>query len=141
LHQIIFVGTAERVDDMELDENPADAFPCMSSQQFHRDARAQLYSLVTGLFFDEAHELEVRYRTLEDDGPYIYQLDESLATKLARLDDDLIGEYAELWQECNEIEALDLTSNDLLEFMYLLVHFCQTVANDEELAVFIYSDS
>ena len=140
MHQLIFVAAADQVDELELDENPAASFPVMSSQEYHRGARAQLYSLVTGSFLDEAQGLEILYRSLTDDGPYIYRLDEDTQLKLSRLDEDSLGEFAELWLETEELEAIDRDVNDLYDFLYQFAHLCHVAAQDEELDVFIYSD-
>ena len=139
MHQIIFVGAEDSVAEMAPDENPANEFPCMSSQQFHRDARSQLYALVQGVFLDEAFELEMLEQTLTDDGPYIYRLDPNTQTNLASLDEDGIEQLASAWLECEEIEQLDLADNDLHEFLFQYVHFCQIATNDD-LGVYIYSD-
>ncbi len=139
MHQIIFVGAASSVADMEPDESPANQFPCMSSQQFHRDARAQLYALVTGQFLDEAMGSEVLDQTLTPDGPYIYYLDSRTLQSLAHLDEDGVESLAQAWMQCEEIEQLDLSENDLHEFLFQYVHFCQTASNDD-LGVYIYSD-
>lgn len=139
MHQIIFVGSAESVAEMEVDENPANEFPCMSSQQFHREARAQLYALVTGSFLDEAMDFEDLDQVLAPDGPYIYRLEEKALRALAELEEDQVEEFAQLWMACGEIEQLDLSENDLQEFMFLLVHFCQ-IANNDDLGLYIYSD-
>lgn len=139
MHQIIFVGADDSVANMEPDENPANNFPCMSSQQFHRDARAQLYALAQGLFLDEAFAIEILDQSLGDDGPYIYKLSENTMESLARLEEDGIEELAKAWLECEEIEQLDLSENDLHEFLFQYVHFCQTASNDD-LGVYIYSD-
>jgi hypothetical protein len=139
MHQIIFVGAPDSVADMEPDENPANEFPCMSSQQFHRDARSQLYALAQGVFLDEAYELEILDQTLTDDGPYIYRLDSRTQDTLAHLEEDAIEALARSWLECEEIEQLDLSENDLHEFLFQYVHFCQTASNDD-LGVYIYSD-
>ena len=139
MHQIIFVASADSIASMEIDENPAQSYPCMSSQQFHRDARAQLYALVTGEFLLEASEMEYLDQTFSDEGPYIYTLTKNLLTALARLDEDAVESLSIAWMQCEEIEALDLESNDLHDFMFQLVHFCQIAFNDD-LGLYIYSD-
>ena len=139
MHQIIFVASADSIVDMEPDENPSESYPCMSSQQFHRGARAQLYALVTGEFLQEASEMEYLDLSFSDEGPCIYQLSAKLKDTLARLDEDNVEEIAVLWLQCEEIEALDLETNDLHDFMFQLVHFCQIAYNDD-LGVYIYSD-
>ncbi|MFT6753632.1 MAG: hypothetical protein ACI9VI_002868 [Candidatus Azotimanducaceae bacterium] len=139
MHQIIFVASEDSVESMEADENPSESYPCMSSQQFHRDARAQLYALVTGEFLHEASEMEMLDQALSEEGPYIYKLSMPLVTNLARLEEDPIEEISLSWMECEEIEALDLDANDLHDFMFQLVHFAQIAFNDD-LCVYIYSD-
>ena len=139
MHQIIFVGAAESVAEMEADENPANEFPCMSSQQFHREARAQLYALVTGCFLDEALDLEILDQTLMPDGPFIYLLDPRTQRSIAELEEGQVEELGQLWMTCGEIEQLDLAENDIQEFMFLLIHFCQIAVNDD-LGLYIYSD-
>jgi hypothetical protein len=139
MHQIIFVASEDSVVSMEADENPSESYPCMSSQQFHRDARAQLYALVTGEFLHEASEMEMLDQALTEEGPYIYKLSMVLVTNLARLEEDTIEEISLSWMECEEIEALDLDANDLHDFMFQLVHFAQIAFNDD-LSVYIYSD-
>ena len=83
MHQIFFIGHADDVAELEPDENPADAFTCMSSLQFHRDARAQLYALVTGSFVFDAMDMEILDREISVDGPYLYRLDEGLMGRLS----------------------------------------------------------
>lgn len=135
--EIIFVGDEHRVKSLEIDENPVHVFASMPSHQLHRDARTQLYSLVTGLLFDEALAFERLHRSFTDDGPYIYKLDHRLRDIFASLDEDRIGEFAELWHECAEVESVD---DDLYEFLYQFASFCYAANHDEELDVYIYSD-
>jgi hypothetical protein len=140
MHQIFFIGDPEDVAELEPDENPANGFPCMSSQQFHRDARAQLYALVCGGFVADALEMELLDREISDEGPYLYRLENTLMETLANLEEDQVESFAALWLECEEIEAMNLETNDLFDFMFLLVHFCRTACSDD-LGVYIYSDS
>lgn len=141
MHQLIFVAAPDQITELELDENPATSFPVMSSQEFHRGARAQLYSLVTGCFLDEAEGLEILFRSLTDEGPYIYQLAGNAMHALSRLDEDALGEFAEMWLETEEIEAIDRDVNDLYDFLYQFAHLCHVAAQDEDLGIFIYADS
>ena len=139
MHQILFLGDPADVADLEADESPVEAFPCMSSQQFHREARAQLYALVMGTFLDEALDLEILERMLTEEGPCIYRLENLLLQRLGELDEGEAEALALEWCTCEEIEQLDLETNDLLGFLFLLVHFCQTAVNDD-LSLYIYSD-
>lgn len=140
-HSIIFVASDDGIDEMELDENPADAFPVMSTLSFHREARAQLYSLITGDFLDDAIGLEVLYREMTDDGPFIYKLDRQLQERMSHLDEDEVAELSGHWLACEELESMDVGESDLYEFMYQYAHFCYTATNADDLDVFIYSDS
>ncbi|MBV1876686.1 MAG: hypothetical protein KUG79_03490 [Pseudomonadales bacterium] len=139
MHQIIFVAAEDSAQAIEWDENPADSFPCMTSQQFHRDARAQLYALATGAFLAEAAEMEYLAKTLSDDGPYLYQFTAPLIQALAQLNEDQVEALANHWLECEEIENLDLSNNDLHDFIFQLIHFCQLSVNDG-LNIYVYSD-
>jgi hypothetical protein len=111
----------------------------MSSQQFHRDARAQLYALVSGEFLHEALEMEYLDQSLSDEGPYIYQLTDQIRESLARLDEDEVEVVSIRWMECEEIEQLNLAENDLHDFLFQLIHFCQIASNDD-LGIYIYAD-
>lgn len=138
--ELIFLGTAERVEELEIDEDPAHAFPCIHSRGLHRDARAQLYALVTGRFFDEALDLEFAERHLTDEGPVIHALERELVQALAGLDEDDIAGYVDLWMECGEVEELDMESDDLIEFVMVLANLCQAAVNEEDLGIYVYSD-
>jgi len=138
---IIFVGSDESVEELEVDEDPADSFPCLATGPLYRDARTQLYALVTGVFFDEAWDFEVLSYTLTEEGPWIYRLATELVEQLAELDEDTIGEYAELWLECEELESLDPDLSDLYDFLYHFVHLCRTALDGEDLGVFVYANS
>ena len=137
---IIFIGSEDQVEELEPDEELVDNFPCMPTQQFHLAARAQLYSLLTGCFLDDAFSLEQLVRGLTDEGPWIYRLDRELVARIAELDEDGIDEFADLWLECEELENLDPEAGDLHEFLYLLTHFCQTTIADDDLDIFVLTD-
>ncbi len=137
--QIIFISSADAVESLEEDENPALAFPCMSSQQFHRDARAQLYALITGEFFQEAREMEALDRMFNTDGPVVYRLEDHLTQVIARLEEDDVEQLCLSWMQCEEIEVMDIEPDDCHEFMFQLIHFSQ-VATHDDLGVYIYSD-
>lgn len=138
--ELIFLGTAERVEELESDEDPAHGFPCIHSRGLHREARAQLYALVTGRFFDEALDLEFAERHLTDEGPVIHALESELVQALAHLDEEDIGRYVDLWMECREVEDLNMEPEDLVEYVMLLVNLCQAAANEEDLGIYVYAD-
>ncbi len=112
----------------------------MSSRQYHREARSQLYALVTHSFSDEAYDLEFVYRAMQDDGPYLYELDESTVTAFARIEEDEAMHLAQLWSECAAMESMELDSADTTDFLFQFIHFCQ-IAHNDNLSLFIYSDS
>lgn len=134
------IGSGDRINELEWDENPAGVFPCMTDHGIHAEARAQLYTLITHSFLEDAMELEPLVRQLGDDGPSIRQLDMSLMNELAGKDENNIEELVDLWIECEPVEALELDREDLNEFLFQLVHFCQTARQDGGLGVYIYSD-
>ena len=134
------IGSRERIDEIEPDENPADVFPCMNAMGIHTEARAQLYTVVMHCFLDEATGLEPLIRSLGVAGPNILQLELSLMNKLAGKDENDIEELVRHWIECEAVEELELDSEDLNDFLFQLVHFCQTAKQGEELGVYIYSD-
>lgn len=137
---IILIGSEERVEDFEADEELTDSFPCMSTAHFDRDARAQLYSLVTNTFLDDALSFEQLARSITEEGPCFYKLDIDLVERLANLDEDEIGEIAEHWLECEELESLDPEVTDLYDYLYQLVHFCRTASADDDLGVYVFAD-
>jgi hypothetical protein len=136
--EIFLIGSPDRVFELEADENPADIFPCMSSFTVHAEARAQLYTLVTHTFLDDAMELEPLLRELTEDGPNIHQLKPSLVEQLASKDENDIEDLVDHWVQCEPIEELELDADDLNEFLFQLVHFCQTARQGEDLGVYVY---
>ena len=134
------ISSEDGIEELEADENPADAFPCMNTHGIHAEARAQLYTLVTRSFLDDAMLLEPLVRQLAEDGPNIHQLDSSLATLLANKDENDIEELVRHWVECEVIEELELDSEDLSDFLFQLIHFCKTAIQGEGLGVYLYTD-
>ena len=133
------IALRERIDELEPDENPADVFPCMNAMGIHIEARAQLYTVVMQCFLDEAMGFESLIHSLGMSGPNILQLELPLMDKLAGKDENDIEELVSHWIECEAVEELELDSEDLNDFLFQLVHFCQT-AKQGELGVYIYSD-
>ncbi len=134
------IGSSERIVELEIDENPVDVFPCMNSFGIHEEARAQLYTIVMDLFLDDAMELEPVVRPMTEDGPFIHQMDNDLVETLASKNEDDIEALVAHWVDCVAVEELALDSEDLSDFLFQLVHFCQTARQDEELGVYIYAD-
>ncbi len=138
--EIFMIGSEDGIEELEADENPADVFPCMNTHGIHAEARAQLYTLVTRSFLDDAMLLEPLVRQLAEDGPNIHQLDSSLATLLANKDENDIEELVRHWLECEAIEELEVDSEDLSDFLFQLIHFCKTATQGEGLGVYLYTD-
>ena len=134
------IGHESGIKEIAADENPADLYPCMNTLGIHAEARAQLYSLVTGSFLDDAMQLEPLVRQLTEDGPNIHLLDTSLTRQLSDRDEDDIEELVSLWLECEPIEALELDGEDLSDFLFQFVHFCKTAIQGDGLGVYLYSD-
>ena len=134
------IGHESGIEEIAADENPADLYPCMNTLGIRAEARAQLYSLVTGSFLDDAMQLEPLVRQLTEDGPNIHLLDTSLTRQLSDRDEDDIEELVSLWLECEPIEALELDGEDLSDFLFQFVHFCKTAIQGDGLGVYLYSD-
>lgn len=141
---IMLLGIEEQVLDLEPDENPADHFPCMPCEGVHTEMRAQLYSQLMGIFFDEAESLELLVLEFGPYGPYVFKLDFTICERLADVQEDDIEQIAATWAEAADMSSLNLDDEDLREvlsrFLYNLVHFCMLTRQETVLSVFIYSE-
>ncbi len=135
---LIVIGTSERIEEFEADENPADTFPCLFAGDIDAEARAHLYAILTRSFLDEAEQMEFYVRSLAEDGPYVYQLENTLIKELSYFPEDDIEQLASVWIESDT--DLSLSVSELSDFAYQLVHFCQTVINEDDLHLYIISD-
>ena len=136
---ILIIGTPEGVAEFDPEDNPADTFPCLFAGAVHKEARAQLYAIITKTFFDEALQMEFFVRELDQDGPYIYQFESQLVTELSYFPEDDVDQLNAVWSET----YLDLNMEDaeLADFIFQLVNFCQVVHNDDELHLYVISDA
>ncbi len=137
---IILIGSPRAIEELDVEENPVDVFPCMNAGSIHTEARALLYCAVTGSFLDDALDLECLVRHLGDEGPVIYGLEESAVHALAALDEDDIEEVVLSWQTSEPLEALAIDSSDLTDFVFQFVHFCQTALQGDDLGIYFYMD-
>lgn len=141
---IMMMAVEEQVLELELDDNPADSFPCMPCEGIYSELRKLLYAQLLNIFFDEAESLEQLVLDFGSDGPWVYKLDVTIADRLADIEEDDIDAIVRDWSESGEMADLDLSDADLQDtlatFLYNLVHFCMLVRQEPVLSVFIYSD-
>ena len=142
--EIMLLGVEEQVLSLEIDENPADNFPCMPSEGIDSEMRTLLYALLMGIFFDEAQSMEQLVLEYGPEGPWVFKLDFTITERLAEVEEDDIDGIALNWSQTGEMSALNMEASDLQEvlarFLFNLVHFCMLVRQEEVLSVFIYSE-
>ena len=141
---IMLLGVEEQVLSLEIDENPADNFPCMPCEGIDSEMRTLLYALLMGVFFDDAQSMEQLVLEYDSDGPWVFKLDYTITERLAEVEEDDIEGIALNWSRSGEMSELGLEPSDLNEvlsrFLFNLVHFCMLVRQEEVLSVFIYSE-
>ncbi len=141
---IMLLGVEKQVLSLEIDENPADNFPCMPSEGIDSEMRVLLYALLMGIFFDEAQSMEQLVLEYGPDGPWVFKLDFTITERLAEVAEDDIDDIALNWSQTGEMSALNMEASDLQEvlarFLFNLVHFCILVRQEQVLSVFIYSE-
>ena len=141
---IMLLGVEKQVLSLEIDENPADNFPCMPSEGIDSEMRVLLYALLMGIFFDEAQSMEQLVLEYGPDGPWVSKLDFTITERLAEVAEDDIDDIALNWSQTGEMSALNMEASDLQEvlarFLFNLVHFCMLVRQEQVLSVFIYSE-
>ena len=141
---IILLGVEEQVLSLEIDQNPADNFPCMPSEGIDSEMRVLLYALLMGVFFDEAQSMEQLVLEYGPEGPWVFKLDFTITERLAEVEEDDIDGIALNWSQTGEMSALNMEASDLQEvlarFLFNLVHFCMLVRHEQVLSVFIYSE-
>jgi len=141
---IMLLGVEKQVLSLEIDENPADNFPCMPSEGIDSEMRVLLYALLMGIFFDEAQSMEQLVLEYGPEGPWVFKLDFTITERLAEVEEDDIDDIALNWSQTGEMSALNMEASDLQEvlarFLFNLVHFCMLVRQEQVLSVFIYSE-
>lgn len=142
--ELMLLGLEDQVLALEIDENPADAFPCMPCEGVHGELRTQLYAQLLGIYFDEAESLEQLVLEFGPYGPYVFKLDVTITDPLAEIEEDDIEGIVRIWSESADVSNIGLADDDLHDvlsrFLYNLVHFCLLIRQEPVLSVFIYSD-
>ena len=88
------------------------------------EMRAQLYSLITGAFLDDCLSLEDEVKQFSAEGPWIARLPRALTQQIANLEEDELTEVVENWSECSDLEAADLTPEELSDYLSMLINLC-----------------
>jgi len=138
MSQLLFFADPLELLNLSPGESPRNAFACMHGRGIDGPARAQLYSIVSGSFLQDALEMEISVDELSTDSSWINGLTDELVDCLGQLDESAISETVAHWQQCEEIETLDVTQDDLLEYLFALVNLCQN-ALQEDARVFTYT--
>jgi hypothetical protein len=137
--QSLFIAIESEMARLQADDNPKDSFTCMNGLGIDLEMRAQLYSLITGDFLDDCLSLEDPVHEFSDEGPWITRLPVELTKKIAALEDDLIIEVVDNWSECSDLEAADLSLEELSDYLSILVHLCHTAAQEADLHIYTYT--
>ncbi len=141
---IMLLGVEEQVLGLEIDENPADNFPCMPCEGVHSEMRTQLYAFLMDIFFDQAESMEQLVLEYSPEGPWVFKLGYTITQRMAEIEEDDIENIALNWAETGEMSELGLEPSDLQEvlgrFLFNLVHFCMLVRQQSVLSVFVYSE-
>jgi hypothetical protein len=136
--QLIFFADSGDLFNLEPGESPRDSFVCMLGLNIHIDARAQLYSIVTGKFLQDALEMEEPVDDLGTDASWIGRLPDELVGLLSDLDEQAIAETVKHWMVCEEMESLQISEDELLDYVFTLVNICQN-AIQEDAGVYTYT--
>ena len=135
----IFIADASLVREPD-DDFFAEDLPSVHCHGIFQEARAQLYSLLMGVFLEDALQYEALIHEGDGDGALVYELAPHLVTTLAEQVEDDIDRLVRQWQETQEIQEVNAVDTDLSEFLFSFINLCQISRNDEELGVFVLSD-
>ena len=123
------------------DEFIAEGLPSMPCRGISSDARAQLYSLVTSTFLEDAMQMELLIIASDGASPSVYELDELLVDSLAQKEEDDLETLVAQWRQTQDIEQLSVENTDLSDFAFTLAHLCRTARNETDLGVFLLADA
>lgn len=133
----LFLARADQLAYLGEYSHPREAFITIECLNFHVEARAQLYSILMNLFYDEARELEVFVDAYEDDGPGVWQLCDDLVMRLADLDEDDIQALAEQLPEYDLLSQAELTEEDVSDFLFPLVTLARNSLDEPGLKLYV----
>jgi hypothetical protein len=136
--QLLFYADSRDLYKLEPGESPKNSFVCMHGLGIHIDARAQLYSIVMGEFLQDALAMEELVDDLGTEASWISRLHGDLVERLGELDERAIAETVTHWMLCEEMESLQISRDDLLEYMFTLVNLCLS-AHQEDACVYTFT--
>ena len=140
----MLLGLEEQVLGLDIEDSPADSFPCMPCDGVHSEMRCQLYALLLDIYFDEAQSLEEVVREHGPYGPYVFKLAVTICERLAEIEEDDIPEIVKNWSASGEVAEANFADEEaddrLGDFLFNLIHFCRLVQQQTVLSVFIMSD-
>jgi hypothetical protein len=129
--QLLFYADPEDLFHLEPGQSPRDSFVCMLGLDIHIDARAQLYSIVTGSFLQDAQAMEAPVDDLGTEASWISRLPHELVGLLSDLDEQAIAETVKHWMACEEIESLQISEDDLLDYLFSLVNLSRNALQED----------
>ena len=138
--EYIFIANDELVRAPN-DEFIAEGLPSLPCSGISRDARAQLYSLVTGTFLEDALQMELLIIASDGKSPFVYELDELVVDSFTQKEEDDLDALVAQWRFTQDIEKLHVENNDISDFEFTLAHLCRTARNETDLGVFLLSDA
>lgn len=139
MEQLLFLAAEGELDQLQVDDNPKDAFTCMNGLGIDSEMRAQLYSLISGDFLDDCLLLEEPLQPQSEEGASITRLPRTLTQQIAALTDDELADVVVNWSECSDLEATDLCQDDLSEYLYVLTNLCQNAMLEVDLSIYTYT--
>ena len=137
--QLLFIAVESELAYLQADDNPIDSFTCMKGLGIDLEMRAQLYSLITGTFLDDCLSLEDEVKQFSAEGPWIARLPRALTQQIANLEEDELTEVVENWSECSDVEAADLTTEELSDYLSMLINLCHNATQEEDLCIYTYT--
>ena len=129
--QFLFYADAGDLFKLEPGESPRHSFVCMHGLGIHIDARAQLYSIIMGKFFQDALAMEELVDDLGTEATWVNRLLGELVERLGELDEQAVIDAVQHWMQCEEMESLQISQDDLREYIFALVNLCQNALQED----------
>lgn len=136
--QLLFFANASDLIRLEPGQSPGESFVCTPGMGIHADARAQLYSIVTGEFLQDTMAMEELVDDLATEATWVSRLPDELVARLGALDEQTATDAVKHWMFCEEIEHLQISEDDLLEYLFALINLCEN-ALQEDACVYTYT--
>lgn len=137
---VYLLGKPDEIEALAPGDPPDEVALCLNTGPLDREARLPLYALLEGLLIEEAGGLESLVHEIDVDGPYLFQVNETVCNKLASFEDEAIETLLLHWRGCDAIESLKIDQDDLLKFLFELTHLCKIRDQNAELDLYLYHE-